>query len=425
MGYLREDLPPGHPHFGELQICVCRQANVRAQMRERLFSLSNLDQLQKLTFETFEPRGRIGLGQQQQASLEVATNQARNFAGNLQGWLLLQGGYGCGKTHLAAAIANFASEMGVPCLFITVPDLLDSLRSAYGAQDVTFEERFEEIRRCPLLVLDDFGTQNATEWAQEKLFQILNYRYINRLPLVVTTNLALEEIEGRMRYRLEAPALVTQVSIVASDYRRPTDDPGHPELSSLLLHAAQTFGTFSLRKGENLPAEDVRSLENAFRAAQEFAEEPAGWLVFSGPFGCGKTHLGAAIANYRSSQGHPTLFVVVPDLLDHLRATFNPGSNVTYDRRFEEVRSTRLLVLDDLGTQSTTPWAKEKLYQLFNFRYNARLPTVITTADTLDEIDPRLRERLLDKRLCSILPITVPGYRCGGAPRKRSTARKR
>ncbi|MBI4770266.1 MAG: ATP-binding protein [Chloroflexi bacterium] len=425
VGYLREDLPPGHPHFGELQICVCRQANVRAQMRERLFSLSNLDQLQKLTFETFEPRGRIGLGQQQQASLEVATNQARNFAGNLQGWLLLQGGYGCGKTHLAAAIANFASEMGVPCLFITVPDLLDSLRSAYGAQDVTFEERFEEIRRCPLLVLDDFGTQNATEWAQEKLFQILNYRYINRLPLVVTTNLALEEIEGRMRSRLEDPALVTQVRIVAPDYRRPMDDTGHPELSSLALHAAQTFGTFSLRKGENLPAEDVRSLENAFRAAQEFAEEPAGWLVFSGPFGCGKTHLGAAIANYRSSQGHPTLFVVVPDLLDHLRATFNPGSNVTYDRRFEEVRSTRLLVLDDLGTQSITHWAKEKLYQLFNFRYNARLPTVITTADTLDEIDPRLRERLLDKRLCSILPITVPGYRGGGAPRKRSTARKR
>ena len=65
------------------------------------------------------------------------------------------------------------------------------------------------------------------------------------------------------------------------------------------------------------------------------------------------------------------MFVVVPDLLDHLRATFSPTSTVSYDRRFEEIRTTPLLVLDDLGTQAMTPWAREKLYQLFNHRYNA------------------------------------------------------
>ena len=56
-----------------------------------------------------------------------------------------------------------------------------------------------------LLVLDDFGTQNATGWAQEKLFQIVNYRYINKLSTVVTTNLALDEIEARIRSRLADP----------------------------------------------------------------------------------------------------------------------------------------------------------------------------------------------------------------------------
>ena len=80
----------------------------------------------------------------------------------------------------------------MPTLFITVPDLLDSLRFAYQSTEATFEQRFEQIRQAPLLVLDDFGTQNATAWAQEKLFQIINYRYINRLPLVITTNLALD-----------------------------------------------------------------------------------------------------------------------------------------------------------------------------------------------------------------------------------------
>ncbi len=98
-------------------------------------------------------------------------NTARQYAASLKGWLLLQGGYGCGKTHLAAAIANFAVGMGVPTLFLTVPDLLDLLRFAFDAEDITFEQRFEQIRTAALLVLDDFGTQSATAWAQEKLFK--------------------------------------------------------------------------------------------------------------------------------------------------------------------------------------------------------------------------------------------------------------
>ena len=77
---------------------------------------------------------------------------------------------------------------------------------------------------APLLVMDDFGTQNATEWAQEKLFQILNYRYINKLPLVVTTNLMLNEMEPRISSRLEDPEMVTRVNIMAPDYRRPAHD---------------------------------------------------------------------------------------------------------------------------------------------------------------------------------------------------------
>ena len=124
-GYLRADVPVGDPRFGKLEICVCRQRDVSEQVRERLYSLSRLDELEGLTFDTFQRRGRQGLGEMQAASIERAFNQAQHYAKNLNGWLLLRGGYGCGKTHLAAAIANFAVEMGVPTLFLTVPDLLD------------------------------------------------------------------------------------------------------------------------------------------------------------------------------------------------------------------------------------------------------------------------------------------------------------
>jgi DNA replication protein DnaC len=415
LGYLRRDLPIGHPDFGKLQICSCRQSQVSQQIHQRLFSISNLENLRHLTFENFQPRGRLGLGPWQADSLEHAYHQAQQFAQKAEGWLLFQGGFGCGKTHLAAAIANFTVSLGVPTLFITVPDLLDALRFAYDNPESTFEQRFEEIRAAPLLVMDDFGTQNATAWAQEKLFQILNYRYINKLPLVVTTNLLLEQIEGRIRSRLEDPELVTRVFIQAPDFRRPTDDTTHSDLSSLAMHHEQTFSNWDDRQNEELSPDDIKSLEKALKTATEYAKAPNGWLVFTGIYACGKTHLAAAIANSRADIGQPPMLISVADLLDHLRATFSSNSPVSLDRRFEEIRSAPLLILDALGEQSPTPWANEKLFQLIDYRHLNKLPTVITTAKFLDGLDPRILSRIYDARICNICLIDAPGY-TGGKP---------
>ena len=134
-----------------------------------------------------------------------------------------------------------------------------------------------------------------------------------------------------------------------------------------------------------------------------------------GSNGCGKTHLAAAIANHLSDQGYPVLFVFVPYLLDHLRATYSPQSAVRYDKRFEEISEAPFLVLDGLGTESATPWAREKLYQIFNHRYVARLPTVITTTWRVEEIDPMLRTRILDSTRCVVFAIIAPDYN-GGRP---------
>ena len=107
--------------------------------------------------------------------------------------------------------------------------------------------------------------RSATEWAREKLFQILNYRYINRLPTVLTTNLSLEEIDGRIRSRLNDAALVRQVMIHAPDYRHAAEDINHHELSSLPLHAKQTFGTFSMRDDEKLTDRGPRQPQEGLR----------------------------------------------------------------------------------------------------------------------------------------------------------------
>ena len=192
------------------------------------------------------------------------------------------------------------------------------------------------------------------------------------------------------------------------------------ELSSLSLHSDQTFDTFSLREKE-LDTNQLASLHQAFTFASNYAKNPEDWLLLTGGYGCGKTHLAAAIANDRVSQGQQALFVVVPDLLDHLRATYAPNSPVPYDRRLYEIRSAPLLILDDLGTHSATPWAQEKLYQIFNHRYNARLPTVITATDDA-KIDDRLKSRLLDRGRCTNLRIDAPSYRGAVARTRRRTA---
>jgi DNA replication protein DnaC len=276
------------------------------------------------------------------------------------------------------------------------------------------------VRKAPLLILDDLGTESGTPWAQEKLFQIFNYRYNARLPTLITTNHELEEIPLRLRSRLVDPDLARIVSITAPDYRRAGMAQDQSDLSSLRLHTGQTLKSFDLRKGE-LPQGEHENLKRALETARGFAETPRGWLVFTGTFGAGKTHLAAAIANHRVNQGHPALFIVVPDLLDHLRATFNPQSAVPFDKRFEEVRHAPLLILDDLGTESATPWAREKLYQIFDYRYNASLPTVITTAVNIDELDPYLRTRMLDVTRSTIFEIQAPAYRGGAARRKKSS----
>ena len=156
-------------------------------------------------------------------------------------------------------------------------------------------------------------------------------------------------------------------------------------------------------------------LERALATAQQFARDLSGWLIVSGPCGTGKTHLAAAIANETLVKaGRTVMFTVVPDLLDHLRSTFDPTGGVTYDKRFTDIREAFVLVLDDLGTENATPWAREKLYQIINHRYNQQLPTVITRNDSADGIDDRILSRMMDRDLSKHVVLTGDDYRRRG-----------
>lgn len=215
-GYLRTNASVGHPQFGKLVACKCKQARMNEARRQQLVAQSKIEQLaafQEESFESFQ-FWLAGVGQ--------AYEEARRFAETQQGWLVLAGSNGCGKTHLAVAIAKRCIEDGMTVLFAVVPDLLDRLRSAFApTAEETFDEEFAKMREVEVLILDDLGSEQSTGWATEKLFQLLNYRYNARLATVFTTNkVNLEGIAPRLRSRLSDRRLVRIVNLAdAQDFR--------------------------------------------------------------------------------------------------------------------------------------------------------------------------------------------------------------
>ena len=398
-GFVRRAVRLGHPDFGKAFSCRCTLNEREDERLSRLRRYSNLGPLSRLTFDNLTPRGRSPSSRHQERFAE-AVKAALQFPQEPSGWLVFSGPSGCGKTHLAAAIANRCIEQGRAALFMLVPDLLDHLRAAYRPDaEVGYDDLFEMVRSAPVLILDDLGAQSSTPWAQEKLFQLINHRYSAQMPTVFTTNLDPGSFDPRLQSRLSDAAL-SQLFYLESG---PPSGLHELDALDLSLLRGMNFKTFDPLIVQVDDREEQKDIQSAYRQAMKFAQEPKDWLVIVGSTGRGKTRLAAAIGNYCREAGTPVMFVIVPDLLDRLRSTFNPQNPKAFDDLFEQVRNVPLLILDDLGSHSGTPWAEEKLFQLLNYRYNACLPTVITTSSTAKTMDPRLSTRFTDPEVSSVL----------------------
>ena len=410
IGWLRKDVPVEHPDFGQMFPCACRQKRFDDERLSRFLRISNLGHLASVTLESLTEDAE----KRPIASFLKALEIARAYAEQPTGWLAILGPAGSGKTTLAAAIATQVMRQGKPAFFMSVADLLDHLRSTYApTSEVTYDELAEQVREVPLLVLDDLGSQSATQWAQEKLWQILGHRYNARMPTVITTDVPLEALDDRLRPRLMDTSLVKVVEI--GDMLAPgthlADSLGLPDLAHM------TFETFD-PQGLNLRGPIADNLAEAKRLAMGFAQHPEGWLVLAGGYGCGKTHMAAAIAHYRRQQGENVLFIFATDLLDYLRSTFQSDSSSTY-QVLDRVKRVGLLILDDFSEPVETGWTREKLYQVLNYRYVTRLPTVITSGIEPELLEPRIWSRMNDSRLSTVYEILAPDYRTGIAHRPR------
>lgn len=167
----------------------------RRQRIAKLFEQSQLGpRFARSRFDTweFEP----GTGTALQACRNYVDNWPPTPVGDYPIGLLISGSTGCGKTHLAAAIANELMQREVSVVFQSVPELLIRIRSTYGRESTETEAQLlDALVGCDLLVLDDLGTERVTQWTESTVYTIIDQRYRFERPLIATTNLTPKQLE--------------------------------------------------------------------------------------------------------------------------------------------------------------------------------------------------------------------------------------
>lgn len=166
-------------------------------------------------------------------SFEVATDYIKNFREYFtQGkGLYLEGPCGTGKTHLAIAIALAIINTGVPVICKTSIDILGDIKRCYERNsEVTEEEVLEAYKTVDLLIIDDLGKEQVTEWSVPVLYSILNERYEALLPTIITTNYNTTALAEKLSVRGDtetATAIISRfvesskrVTMAWADYRR-------------------------------------------------------------------------------------------------------------------------------------------------------------------------------------------------------------
>ena len=194
----------GATNFGSVVPCSCCEEEVRKSRAEGLMRYCQLPaRTENKTFETFEERTP-----KCKAAKEMAYRLAQGDEDVI--FLTMMSDTGFGKSHLCIAICREWLKRGLPAKYCFVPELLDEIRNSYRKDESTGLSHcrlLDVLASVALLVLDDLGTEKKSDWACETLQTIIDRRARSALPLVVTTNKALDQLpnddEGRIASRLQ------------------------------------------------------------------------------------------------------------------------------------------------------------------------------------------------------------------------------
>lgn len=184
---------------------------------QRLKERSNLGKrFSDRTFENFD------IGRDKNAyEKAVLYAQREDLFDNKQNCMLIIGSVGTGKTHLAAAISNRLIENGIPTLFGTFSEHLQKIKEEFDNDSTRVYLR--KMQTTPMLVLDDLGKERKSDWSQQVLFDVVNYRYEHLLPMIITTTLSNTDLYNYVSQdvvsRLNEMNVAIHTNDKAGDYR--------------------------------------------------------------------------------------------------------------------------------------------------------------------------------------------------------------
>lgn len=145
------------------------------------------------------------------------------------------------------------------------------------------------------------------------------------------------------------------------------------------------------------------SVKTAVDAILSTMDKPRGFMLLSGNYGCGKSHVLCATVNEAIGRGWTAVFTTSEQLLDHFRRAYAPETKLSYDALYEKVVNATVLCIDELDRFNTTEWAESQMFKLLNDRYQAAVSqweprlTVMATNRRPGELSPYLQSRLSDR----------------------------
>ena len=177
----------------------------QAQKYKKQANLSK--RFSKRTFETFNIETEMQ---------KNAYNKAFEYANNIDKYIkngtniifIGKGSVGTGKTHLACAIANHILERGIPVKVINIVSLVDELKEFTPAVK-------KELKTVKVLLIDDLGKENGTVWLCSEIYGIINARYENELPTIITTEGSLSDLENNYKVEINDKIVNKGVSMIS------------------------------------------------------------------------------------------------------------------------------------------------------------------------------------------------------------------
>lgn len=179
--------------YAEIRACLCKYQVAQNKMNhlKKVFKLAKIpQQYQNKTFSDYKVT----------ADNAQAVKLAKEFVANGEGGLFFFGDPGTGKTFLASIVTQEFLKSNKSVIFGDVPTLLEALRSSFDDKNTKITDLMDDLATVDLLVLDDLGTENPTEWAVERIYSIINQRYNAEKPVIVTSNFRLKEIGARLNH---------------------------------------------------------------------------------------------------------------------------------------------------------------------------------------------------------------------------------